>query len=288
MARRRTTTASRGPPTRRDWPSCAARSPKARIEKDNTLLAWTDARRRAGARRRVGSGEGRGVPARLRAERIHGAALDEGRRARVRRHQGAGRLAAGERRAAGESRHLSLEGRRAAVRADHPRGPGAARNVRGRRDRRVEKVPQAGRRHDPDRHADGGRSLGDRRAIRRRTITTSPRASRRAATTTRSTPPPARARCIAKRLLAHDGHVARQPLVPVPREPARHGATTWRPARSGVSTPAPRISSTPTTTSRLRSRSGAWPAGRRTASRSCSTTSTTSGRSRSTAARART
>ena len=84
----------------------------------------------------------RRVPAGLRAERIHGAALDEGRRASA---EGAGGLAVGERRAAGESRHLTLEGRRAAVRADHPRGPGAARDVLGRRDRRVEEIPQAGR-----------------------------------------------------------------------------------------------------------------------------------------------
>ena len=92
---------------------------------------------------------------------------------------------------------------------------------------------------------------------------------------------------IAKAAVANDGHVARQPLVPVPREPARDGLQPGdRQGRAGRHGHR-RISSTPTTTSRRKSRSGAWPAGRRTASRSCSTTSTTSGRSRSTAARAR-
>ena len=96
--------------------------PEGKVEKDNTLLAWTDGGAAQPQAVEWDPAKDARVPARLRAERIHGAALDEGRRARVRRHQGAGRLAGRERRAAGESRHLSLEGRRPAVRADHPRG----------------------------------------------------------------------------------------------------------------------------------------------------------------------
>ena len=217
-------------------------------------------------------------PEGLRAERVHGAALEQGRLARLRRHQGAGGHAGRIDRGEGQPRHLPLEGRRAAVRADRSasRRRGARRSRR--RSRRVEEVRAARRRHDPDGHA-------------RRPTTRWP--SARDATPYDhdfSEGQPSRAdyyaidtatgarTLIAKRLLRTIGtspdsqwflylenqHVMANNLVTGKivnvdardrQELHQHRRRPWR----------------------RRSRSGAWPAGRRTASRCCSTTSTTCG-----------
>ena len=137
--------------------------PEGKVEKENALLAWTDA---GAAQPQVvewDPAKDAAFPQGFVLSEYTAPRWSEGRRARVRRHQGAGRLAA--RRTASRRRiWTSITGRTSSC---SPSRSSAWRQARratfaSRRDRRVEEVRQAGRRYDPDRHADLRRSLGDR------------------------------------------------------------------------------------------------------------------------------
>ena len=205
---------------------------EGKAEKQNVLLAWTDAGIAAEPDGRVRSVEGRGVPEGLRAQRVHGAALDARTARAVRRHQGAGRRAARDDRAEGECRHLALEGRRAAVGAD------ACASAQERRATFASAVTlaskilrEAGRRCDADGHADGRRPLGHRPrldAVRARLLRGRSRAR---ADYYRDRHGDRRAHADRQAAAAHDGRVARRQVVPVPRGQARDGLQPRQPAR---------------------------------------------------------
>ena len=200
--------------------------PAGKDLKENTLVVWKDV---TGREDGMGSVEGLVRARRVRAERIHRAALEPGRirksssasrNSRTRRRRPgrpAGRRAAAgpadkvlaaalalagrpRRTGQGQPRHLALEGHRTAVRTDAPDCAGAARDVRVGAPSRVQEVRPSRRRRDPDGVRDGRRSVGAsaRRPIRTNSI--SAKGSRPAPTTTRSTPPTGARTLIAKRL----------------------------------------------------------------------------------------
>ena len=111
------------------------------------------------------SREGCVVPERNGAERVHRAALEQGRLARARRRQGAGSGGCRGRLEQGERRHLALEGPDAAVGADHPASAAAPRDAPGGRSPREQQAREAGRRQRAQR--DAGRELQRRHRAQR-------------------------------------------------------------------------------------------------------------------------
>ena len=139
-------------------------------QRDKRCFAWTGAgyaKREKDLRAR--SVEGHVVPKRDGAERVHGAALEQGRLAHLPRHQGAGARNRGGGLVEGERRRLALEGSRAADGADRAAAAGAEGDAARRLSHHLAQTGEARRRRHAHRDSDPERQVGDRPERRRPT-----------------------------------------------------------------------------------------------------------------------